>query len=177
LDAATFPNLAGRPVRFEGRFNVDVRREDTVATAPLEGGRTLRSDVSQLRLDDVNPPPPLSGWQALATAMLVRVQGLTPSYGVYEYRLRDDQSGCVARAHPQFLAPSLGNVLPTLVRPFSAYQVVLSVAPGGCRPVPSRTLVEMRRIDSRVPTEVRVAFSFVVPATAEPPRVVVPPSR
>jgi hypothetical protein len=178
LDAATFASLAGRPVRFDGQFNVDVTREETVATARLEAERTLVGDASYLRLEDVGLQASYSDWRSLATGMHVQMRKPGVPGGIYEFRLRDADGSCVTRSYPQMLVPfQTGLVLPTLSRPFSVHQVALAVPPSSCTPDLPRTIVEMRRKEKPPPSTVRVTFSFVVPATAGPPRVVLPPPR
>ena len=172
LDATTFAALAGRPVRFEGRFNVDVTREETVAAAPLEVGQTLTGDVTFLRLDDVRPQPAITSWDTVATGRQIYLQRPTVTRWGVEFRLRDRDGGCVTQGYPQVLLPFQADVvLPTLARPFSVYEVALALPPNGCTPDLGRTIVEMRRTQHPAPTAVPVAFSFVVPERVDPARV------
>ena len=170
LSHSDFSTLAGRPVRFTGRLNVDVQRANVVASAPLAEGAVLSADRSRLAIAGIFP--------ASEDVPQRVAQGLTVETYVpgrsgarrREYRLRDARSGCVARLLPQS-SPGTEiatlTLLPTLARPFAVRRgELVTLEASGCRPSPTASVVEMVDVLNLVRT-VGVSVDFTMPDVAD----------
>jgi hypothetical protein len=176
LTPAEFTALAGSPVRFIGRLNLDTSRARLVSSSPVAAGAGLEGLGVRLTIDRVREwsddvPRPIADGRFVETY----VPGLWRAQG-HEYRLRDIRTGCSARLYPQSsLRGQIGRIalLPTLARPFTVQPTtVVAMVDGGCRPGPANAVVELHELRSRVQA-VQVTVDFTMPSAVEP---ILPPA-
>jgi hypothetical protein len=171
-----FARLAGKPVRFAGRLNLDVSRPTAVASGALAPGTQLVGEGSRLGIDRILEVS--EGFrQPVADTYLMQtyVPGRWRARP-YEYRLRDVRSGCQAtlllQSSPRAEIASIA-LLPTLARPFSYGATGLLVLDnGGCRPGRSSSVVEayhLRTLLHAVPVTVDFTMPSVLESVSEPP--------
>jgi hypothetical protein len=171
LPAAEFAALAGMPMRFRGRLNVEVARSTLVASAPMAAGTRVRAAASQVTIGDVLPtsadiPQPV----ATGTLVEMYVPGLAGARG-REYRVRDPAASCSA---PLYARGGIGSqlafisLLPTLARPFTVQRGTLVVIDRHqCRPEPGRSVLEAHELRTLRSTQ-DVQVDFVMPTAVEP---------
>jgi len=170
LSSSDFFGLAGKPVRFSGRFNVDVQRVRVIASAPLADGTVVSADGARLTIDDVfaaNSDVPQRVAQGVTVETYVPAQKRARRL---EYRLRDTRSGCQTRwlipSSPSTEAASFA-LLPTLARPFAVRAGnLVALDSGGCRPLPADSVVEMVESLNLLRT-IDVTLDFTMPTVAD----------